>query len=279
MVSGRQLRALGFSESAVRRRIAAGRLHRLYPGVFAVGHTALAPRGRWLAAVGACGARVVLSYRSVAALRHFGGGGRALIDVTTPDRSRVGHRGIDLHRVRRLDPADVTVVDGIPTTTVARTLVDLATVLPDDALEKAVHEAEVRRLLDVREVRAAIARAPGRKTAVLAALVASLDVSKAQMERLLLRIVRRAGLPLPVMNTMVCGHEADAFWPDRRLIVELDGAATHLTRKRFVGDRRRDVALLRLGITTVRFTYDDLTVEAHRTEEALADLVGCPAAG
>jgi hypothetical protein len=222
--------------------------------------------------VGACGPNAALSYASAAALAGFRSTGRAAIDVTTPDRGRKGHRGIALHRVRRLDPADVTVVDGIRTTTVARTLVDLATVLPQDALEKAVHEAEVSRLLDVRAVQDAIARAPGRKTAALAALVAAPDIAEPDIVRRFLAIVDRAGVQRPVVDTMVHGHQADCWWPHRRLIAELDGERSHLIRKRFRTDRRRDVELLQLGITTVRFTYDDVTVEAARTEAALRAL-------
>lgn len=274
VVSGRQLTALGLKPDAITVRVERGTLHRLYPGIYAVGHTALSPRGRWLAAVGACGPNAALSYASAAALAGFRSTGRAVIDVTTTDRGRKGHRGIDLHRVRRLDPADVTVVDGIRTTTVARTLVDLATVLPDDALEKAVHEAEHARVLDVQAVREAIARAPGRRTSALAALVASPDVADPEIVRRFLAIVDRAGVTRPVLDTMVHGHQADCWWPERRLIAELDGERSHLTRKRFRTDRRRDVDLLRHGITTIRFTYDDVTVEAARTEAAVRELAG-----
>ncbi|HWT93746.1 MAG TPA: type IV toxin-antitoxin system AbiEi family antitoxin domain-containing protein [Solirubrobacteraceae bacterium] len=273
VISRRQLEALGIGRAAITTRVERGSLHRLYPGVYAVGHTALSPRGRWLAAVGACGPNAALSHTSAGALRGFRDTGRAVIDVTTPDRGRKGHPGIALHRVRHLDPADVTTVDGVRVTTVARTLVDLATVLPQDALEKAVHETEVRRLLDVQAVHEAITRAPGRRTAALAALIVSPDVDKPHLERLLLKIVDRAGLPRPILNAMVHGHEADALWPQHRLIVELDGERTHLTRKRFRTDRRRDVELLRHGIVTVRLTHDDLTTGACRTEAALLDLL------
>jgi hypothetical protein len=126
VVARAQLRALGLGENAIQRRVRQGRLQRLHRGVYAVGHRVLRPEGRMLAAVLACGPRAVLSHCSAAALWALRPTDRAPVDVTTTARSGERVSGIDLHRARSLDPADVTEHHGIPVTTVARTLVDLA---------------------------------------------------------------------------------------------------------------------------------------------------------
>src|SRR5436190_1133161 len=119
---------LGFGEGAIKYRLKTGRLHRLYPGVYAVGHTVIGLKGRWMAAVLACGTGALLSHRSAGALLELRPSSRRSIDVTTPLRGRSGHAGITLHRVRRLDPEDRAIHDAIPVTSVARALLDYAEV-------------------------------------------------------------------------------------------------------------------------------------------------------
>jgi hypothetical protein len=121
VIAQRQLVALGLSASAVRKRVAAGRLWPIHRGVYAVGHMALPPRGRYMAAVLACGPGAALSHRSCADLRELRRSGRTLIDVTVPGRRGRGVAGIDAHTSTTLRDDDVELVDGIPCTTVART--------------------------------------------------------------------------------------------------------------------------------------------------------------
>jgi predicted transcriptional regulator of viral defense system len=145
VVSRDQLRAIGFTDTMIRDRVASGRLHRLYRGVYSVGHTLLDRHGRWLAAVLACGPNAALSYRSAASLWGIRPNAAARIDVTVSHTSGVrGTRTIAVHRSRRA--IETTTQRGIPVTTPGQTLADLATALPRRVLEKAAEQAEALRL-------------------------------------------------------------------------------------------------------------------------------------
>src|SRR3954470_4274752 len=145
-----QLLALGIGRSAIKYQVGSGRLHQLYRGVYAVGHTALSLEGRLIAAVFSAGANAVLSHRSAAMLWRLLRDSSPIIHVTTPDRGRTSKKRVRVHRVRSLQPADVTVVDGIPVTSVARTLFDIARTESPRQLRYALDQAERLRLLDVR---------------------------------------------------------------------------------------------------------------------------------
>ena len=171
-VAHRQLIGLGLSRAAIGRWVSKGWLHPLYKGVYAVGHPVIAIRGQWMAAVLACGPTAVLSHRDAAHLWDIRSGSRRHIDVTVPGRSRRGRDGITLHLVRRLADEERGWIDRIPVTSLARTLLDLAEVVPARELERAFEEADRRRILRLRDVAAAIERNPGRRgTKPLAALV------------------------------------------------------------------------------------------------------------
>jgi Transcriptional regulator, AbiEi antitoxin/Protein of unknown function (DUF559)/AbiEi antitoxin C-terminal domain len=271
VVSLVQLKALGLSESAVRSRVGAGRLHRVHRGVYAVGHPLLTVRGRLMAAVLACGRDAVLSHRSAAELWGLRDSARANIDVTSPRRAGRSRGGIDVHRADTLQPDDVTDHDTIPCTTVARTLLDLADVVNRRQLERACDEADVRRLLDATALDAVLSRANGRRGApVLRAILAEYDIGEGitrnDFEEAFLALCDRAGLPRPEINVWIAlpdgGHaQADFLWRDRRLIVETDGRAAHATRRAFEHDRRRDQRLLVAGWRVIRVTWRRLTQE------------------
>jgi hypothetical protein len=263
-----QVRALGLSARGVQHRAAAGRLHRLYPGVYAVGHAAVGVDGARMAAVLACGDGALLSHRSAAAAWGLRLSSRTRWEVTTPHRGRRNRRAIDLYRGRRLHEHDVATLRGIPITAVARTLVDLAAVLTPGALERAVHQAEVLQLLDAAAVHAALARQPtGRGTGRLRGVLAepSPGITRSALEERFLALCRRAGLPRPRLNLHLPTDdgliEVDACWRSMRLVVELDGAAAHRTRRAFHDDRRRDFALAAEGYLVVRLTWDRVTRE------------------
>src|SRR3954470_17416870 len=150
VVAHRELIELGVSLSGVNRWLADGYLQRLYRGVYAVGHTALTVHGRWIAAVKACGPGALLSHISAAALWNLIRSSSPIIHVTTPGRA--SPRDIRVHRVRRLHPDDAAVVDGVPVTSIARTLLDLADVLPQRQLIRAIEQAERLRIFDLRAV-------------------------------------------------------------------------------------------------------------------------------
>ena len=263
VVSVAQLRALGVGRSAITRRVRAGQLHRLHPAVYSVGHCALRPEGHRLAAVLACGPGAVLSHRTAAA--HWGllRTDQTRIDVTAP-RGRHGAPGIRLHRSRSLDAQDTTHHEGIPTTTVSRTLLDLASSARPSELERALAQSERLQLYDHRATTDVLARANGHKgTQVLARATSRKPRwTQNEWEAEFLDLIRQAGLPEPQTNDAfhVPDHgqcEPDFHWPQHRVIVETDGFETHGTRQAFRNDRAKDAALTAAGHSILRFTRDD----------------------
>ena len=274
-----QLTRLGLGDSAVRRRAAAGRLHRVHRGVYSLGPPSLLPlRGRYLAAVLACGGGrglVALSHRSAADLHGLRRCDRRTIEVIVPGRSTRRHPGIQVHRSIFLTADDVTRVEGIPATTVARTLLDLAAVVPRRALERALDQAEVLRVFDLTALRRELDRNHGSRAA--AALQATLDghtagttVTWSDLEERFLAACRAAGLPAPELNGYVDprdgepGFRPDFVWRVRRLALEADGRRYHLTTRAFEVDRRRDQRLKGAGWDVVRVTRRQLEQERAR---------------
>ena len=273
VVAKRQLLAIGLSPSGIKRRVAAGRLLPLHRAVYAVGHSAIERRGHWLAAVLACGPDAVLSHRSAAALLGIRETAQTRIDVTTGRKASRGQEGIRLHRAR-LDEGDVTTHHRIPTTSLPRTLLDLASCTPLDAVVRALEEAERRRLIDTAPIHPLLERANGHQGAGrLAKALAAYDPratrTRSELERAFLALCRTRHLPPPTLNTLIEGYEVDAVWAERKLIVELDGYAYHRTRAAFERDRRRDAALLRAGYRTLRVTALRLKAEP---DAVLADV-------
>jgi hypothetical protein len=234
-----ELAGAGLSPRAARHRVRAGRLHRVHPGVFAVGHPVLGADGRRLAAVLACGPGAVLSHRSAAAAWGLRPTSRPRHEVTVPRTAGTGPAVVEAHRARRLSPDDVTVLRAVPIPSVARTLVDLAGVRAAHARERAVHEAEVRRLLDVRALDAAMARAPNRRgVGTLRAVLAEPDPGSthAGLEERFLALCRRTGLPPPRCNVAVpLGDrllEVDALWSRERVVSSSTAGAFTTPRRR-----------------------------------------------
>ena len=261
-VAHRQLIALGCSSSEIQRRVNAGRLHVIHRGVYAVGRRKLTARGRWMAAVLACGPDAVLSHRDAAALHGLraGGSGNA-VHVTTTRRS--GSRpGIHVHNVRRLDPADRAKVDGIPVTSLHRTLLDYAETAPRPHLVWAFQKYDRMDKLDFRKLDAVIARNRGRKgikplRALMAVYRGAADTRSGNEERFL-ALVREAGLPEPSVNVVVEGIVVDFFWAEPRFVVEVDSYLYHHTPADRAADRRKQRVLEKTGHTVMRVTDDEL---------------------
>ncbi|HVL94997.1 MAG TPA: DUF559 domain-containing protein [Solirubrobacteraceae bacterium] len=261
VVARRQLVAGGVTAGAIEHRLRAGRLRPLHRGVYAVGHVALDRRAHALAAVLACGGKAVLSHDSAAALLRMTDRWPAEHVVTVPDHGGRRRPGIAIHAVRRLDPRDVTMVDGIRVTAPARTLLDLAETLPLDRLQRVLGEAQVQRLVTLADLRDQMARSPGRRG--LAPLAALLDDGLAQptrseLEARFQRLIRDARLPVPEFNTAVERLEVDAVWRDRRVVVELDGWRFHRSRDAFERDRDRQRRLAAAGYRVIRVTHRQL---------------------
>jgi uncharacterized protein DUF559 len=185
--------------------------------------------------------------------------GSGRVEVTVSRSGRRPPSGVLLHRSRALPATETGVRDGIPVTTVPRTLLDLAAVVTRDELRRAAHEAERLRLFDLRAITAALQRHAGRPGT--GALLAVIDqwtepaLTRTDLELLFLAVCDRHDLPRPMVNTIVADHEVDFLWPNARLIVEADGRETHLTRAAFESDRERDARLTALGYRVIRFTY------------------------
>jgi very-short-patch-repair endonuclease len=264
-----QLLDLGLGEHGIYERVRTKRLHRLHRGVYAVGHEQLRRDGRLLAAVLACGRGAVLSHASAAALWEIRGSAATVIDVTVPSRAgRLRRSGIRIHRSGRLRAEDVTTNNGIPVTTVARTLLDLADVLPKQALKRAIDESEYLRLFDLISVVAVVNANPGRRGATLLKSAAEPpQLTRSELENRFLRLCARHQIPKPLTNHTVCGYQVDAFWPRARLVLELDGYAAHGTRRAFQSDRERDRRLVRAGFRAIRVTPVDVTTERVLAQE------------
>jgi very-short-patch-repair endonuclease len=257
VVARRQLGKLGLGAGAIRHRLAAGRLHRVHRGVYAVGHRRITGRGRWMAAVLACGEEALLSHRSAAALWGLAPYAGSSIDVTAPGSRRGPRKKLIVHGgwVRS---EERSVHDGIPVTSVARTLLDLAEVVDRRRLERALEESERLGLFDLRAIERVCERNHGRRgLRPLLALLPSLapaPETRSELERRFVHLCAEAELPTPVMNAQVAGFEVDALWPEHRLVVELDGYAFHRTRAAFERDRVRDAALVLAGYRVLRIT-------------------------
>jgi hypothetical protein len=261
VVSSAQLRALGLNTREVGHRIRVGRLHRLYRGVYAVGHARLGREGRYMAAVLACGKRAVLSHRSAAAWWGLLQTAQALVDVTSP-HGRHAIAGVRRHQARSLTAPDTTTHEAIPITSVARTLLDLAATVRSDRLERALAQAERLRLYDGKAIRDVLSRANGHrgKAVLTKATAQEPKLTRSELEAIFLGLVRQAGLPEPETNLPLIAlddprPEVDFYWPAHRLVVETDGWETHGTRSAFEADRRKDAALVAAGERVVRFTW------------------------
>lgn len=275
-----QLRALGVSTYAARHWLRRGRLRPLHRGVYALGHAALRAEGRWLAAVLACGDDAVLSHRSAAALWGLRSTAAANIDVTAP-RSRGSRDGISVHRSRRLTQSDVTVQMAIPVTSVPRTLLDLSVAVSLGDLESATATALRQRLTDTAELESALGRHRGhRGIGKLAATIAGdPKVTRSQLERRFLALVRRARLPEPETNVWMsfgAGEEwqIDALWRDRRVTVELDSWRFHGDRRSFEADRARAATLTAAGYRHLQLTWRQVTGRGSEVARTLAALLG-----
>ena len=266
VVATRQLAALGLSQRAVSHRAAAGRLHRVHRGVYAVGHPILTVNGRRMAAILAAGPGAVLSHASAAAL--WRSGRRARLGSTSASEAPPGAAsdpGLRIHRTPTLQADEITKHQGLRVTTPARTLLDLAAILTPRALERALDEAEVKQLYD-RTSLDALARAHAGERGARA-LTQALDedgeptLTDSELEELMLALCADHDLPRPEPRAWVAGLRVDFLFAASRLVVETDGYRYHRTRRAFERDRERDAILARAGYRVLRFSHRQLTRE------------------
>jgi very-short-patch-repair endonuclease len=282
IVSIRQLQQLlGYSRTAVRRMVESGRLYPIHHGVYAVGHSNLSRRAECLAAVLAVGPGALLSYYSAGWLWGLWTGSPKPIHVTaTVTRHHPTPKGLTRHRARNLTEDDRALVDGIPVTSVARTLLDLAWKLRSDQLRRVLARAEDLGLLDLDAINASIERNRGHHGAKrLRQALANYERpiwTRSEFERRFVEHLVAFGLPRPATGWNEVGHEIDVYWPERRFGVELDAWETHGTRHAFEADHERDLDFALAGVRTVRVSERQFHREPATIAGRVATLLGRP---
>jgi very-short-patch-repair endonuclease len=271
VVSRRQLIEAGWSTGAIEKRIRAGRMHPMQAGVYLVGHRLIQQQGRWMVAVLASGPDAVLSHYSAAALWRLRPTSRTTIDVTVPHATRSSKR-IRRH-VSQVPPDEVTSKDGIPVTTVPRTILDLAAIEPHHEVKRLLREMEFKELWDRLSLWDLVERYPGRRgiRKVRAALEGLKDEpvgeQKNPLEERFAPFCRKHRLPMPRFNVPIQAggknYEADCHWPGTSQIVELDGWQAHGTKSAFREDKARDRRLAAAGYTVTHLTWNQLDDEAE----------------
>jgi very-short-patch-repair endonuclease len=240
--------------------------------IYAVGRPELTVRGRWMAAVLACGPTAHLSHGAGAALWGFGRDSSGPADVTVLTQSRLRRPGIRIHRRPTLGSRDLAVCDGIPVTSIVRTLLDRAAELDEAALERAVNEADRLDLVDPEELRAALGAYRGEPG--VRRLRSLLDrrtfrLTDSELERRFLPLADAAGLPRPLTRQRINGFRVDFHWPDLGLVVETDGLRYHRTPAQQARDHVRDQAHTAAGLTPLRFTHEQVRFEGPSVRETL----------
>ena len=226
--------------------------------MFRVGHFARSVEATYLAAVFACGDGALLSGRAAGHLWGILKGAPPIPEVTAPTERL--SKGIKTRRSRQIAPEDRARCRGIPVTSVARTVVDLAAVLPLDDLARVCHEAGVRYKLTPAQVDAVLSHrrvVPGAGK-LRAVLRGEVPVTLSELEARFLKVLRRAGLPIPITNRPHDGSRLDCRWPRHRLTVELDSYTFHNSRFTWEKDRRREREAYARGDRFRRFTYGDV---------------------
>ena len=272
------LLVLGLGEGGIETRLASGRIHLVHRGVYAIGRRELSRHGVWLAAVLAGGPGALLSHRSAAALWGLVRGDGMRTDVILPSRNgRSRRRGIAFHRPRQAPlEHECTVYERIPVTTPARTLLDLAGILEQTTLCRAIERSETLRIFDLRALERVVAdhaRSVNARRLVRALDLADPAPTPRELEQDFLDLCRANGVPRPQVNVLIAGLEVDFFWREPGLVVETDGFATHGTRAAFERDRERDATLARVGLTVLRFTHRRVTRAPREVASVILDVL------
>jgi hypothetical protein len=274
VVTRPELLAAGMSASGIRRRVAKGVLLTEHRGVYRVGHRAPSVKAQYLAAVRACGEHAVLSGRAAGYLHRILKGPPPPPGVAAPVRRQV--RGAVTRR-SRINRSEVTTIKGIPVTTVARTLVDLAGGLGLDDLARACHEAGVLHKTTPRQVEAVLARRPNAPGAgkLRAIMRGDVHVTLSKLERRFLSVLREARLPLPQTNKIAGGRRVDCRWPDHHLTAELDSYRFHNSRYSWEDGYRRERQARARGEEFRRYTWADVFEDPRYMLAQLRTLLAC----
>jgi very-short-patch-repair endonuclease len=255
VIAREQLIEAGLGRGAIAHRVSSAWMQRMHQGVYLIGPAPPTLMARARAAAMACGAGAVVSHRSAAEMFGLLSEAGGDVDVTVVGRNPHGQAGIRIHRVAELPRHHVTKMRGIPVSSVARTICDLAATEPERVVVAAFQEALYREIVSERPLAAIIEREARRRGAtVIRALIEDPRMTRSEKERALLRLIDAAQLPRPLTNVRVHGYLIDAFWPEQGLAVEFDGRRAHDHRLAFESNRKRDQVLLAHGVRTMRVT-------------------------
>ena len=273
LVTRAQLLSAGLGPGVVDYGVRTGRLHVVHSGVYSVGYE----NGEWMtraaAALLACGPDAVLSHASAAAVFDIRPHPRGPVEIAGTSKRRIP--GLVYHRTA-LTPDTTTCHRGLRVTTVPRTLLDLAGILDEIALTRAVNEARVRHGTRAADIERALGdSARGRAGAAMLRRIirGGQAPTRSLFEDKFLAFVARNHLPRPEINSRIAGHEVDMVWREKRLVVELDGWRYHDGRDRFERDRVRDADLLAAGYRVLRMTWRRLTEQPAQEARRLRSLL------
>jgi very-short-patch-repair endonuclease len=273
VVSAGQLLRLGWTRKEIQGQVRRGSLHPLYREVYAVGHDRIVDHGRLLAALLSCGDGSFLSHRTAAAVWGLRPVNTRRVELTVPGINAPHRRGLVLHRSTDVAKDESRSRNGLRVSSVPRMLVELANSELQAELERLITEAVRRRLIAFPALDRAVhehQRRPG-----MAKLKRALrdyrprPDRKSDLERAFDRLIKDTDIPPPERNVYIGGWEIDCYWPEFKLVVELDGRNYHSSLADMERDRKKDADLLKLGIGTFRIT--DLRFELE-PDQILADL-------
>ena len=268
-VTRRQLLDLGVTDDGIRRRVQAGRLFRVYAGVYAVGRPPITPQEWASAAVLACGPGAVLSHASAMALWGYWRQWDRPFEVTVVGDRRP--KEIRVHRSTTLRRRDVTWQCRIRVTTPALTALDMAPRLNDRSLKRVVSNMLNSLWCNKDQFAQTVARHPGAPGANRIAALLGLPgtPTRSGWEDEFPVFCKRYGLPIPIMGAPLYGYVVDALFPAARVIVELDSKEFHMDPIAFEADRERDAEMLLHGFVTVRVTWERIERRPRREAERL----------
>ena len=275
-ISRGQLLDLGLGEDGIDHRLSVGRLVPLHRSVYGVGHRNRSRETTWMAGVLAGGPGAVLSHRPAGACWGIcPSSGR--LEVTVPQQKRP-RRTIVFHH-SALPQDERTVLNGIPVTTVPRTLLDLAATLDQRQLERAINEAEIQQLWDKLSLDDLLYRYHRRQgtrnlRAALRKRREGATATKSDLEELFIRFADRTGLPRPETNTHIEGLEVDCVWRAQRVVIEVDSWEFHRTRAAFERDREKSRVLQAAGWRCVPVTYLQLEYTSAEVADDVRRLLG-----
>jgi very-short-patch-repair endonuclease len=274
VIARSQLLAAGLSHDGIVHRVRTGRLHPVFRGVYVVGRPELSRDGELMASVLAAGPGAWVSHETGAEALRVRRREPGPIEVSIVAARRSSRPGLAIHRRERRDPSTVTEVRGIPVSTPAALMIDMALRWPPEHLEAAINQADVVDLLDPEQMRTAMDAfrgQPGVRVVRDALDAATFLPTDSELERRFLRLVRGAGLPDPRTRRYASGHRVDFVWDELGLVVETDGLRYHRTPFEQRRDLERDQAHRARGLVPVRFTHWQVRRAPQAVLDGLAD--------